>query len=356
MNKETLTRKQLYDLVWSQHLPLVAKMYKISESKLRTICIEMSVPLPRAGYWEKMQAGEAVTVAPLSLAYKGKSEITLNVPRNTEKGDTKRLTIVPERLTAPDKLILVAKERLTAQGRGNHDELTYCHRGELDIRVAPGNIARALLFMDTLIKALRSKGYIIKIDERNTYVVIDEDKMKIALREILAKMPSTSQYSSMRLQPTGILCFKLDSYPLKEWKDGRHPIEEKLPEILAKLEEEGLRLQERERQWKKDREEQAEVKRIEKEFRQRQEEEVADFKELLQNASRWRQATLLRQYLSLVEGKAIANQAVTMELQDWLTRSREKVDWYDPLVGKEVELLKEVDKETLTFKHKASYW
>lgn len=78
MEKVTLTRKELYDLVWTEPLSKLAKKYKISDNGLRKICKRMNIPIPAMGHWQKIQYGKPVIVTKLPKKYEGKDEITLD--------------------------------------------------------------------------------------------------------------------------------------------------------------------------------------------------------------------------------------------------------------------------------------
>lgn len=43
----------------------------------------------------------------------------------------------------------------------------------------------------------------------------------------------------------------------------------------------------------------------------------------------------------------------TAELQEWLSWAKSKLDWYNPMVDIEDELLSDLDKDSLTFKKKS---
>lgn len=58
MNNKIFIRKQLYDLVWSKPLTQLAKEYAISDTGLRKICKKHNIPLPKLGYWQKIQHGK----------------------------------------------------------------------------------------------------------------------------------------------------------------------------------------------------------------------------------------------------------------------------------------------------------
>ena len=65
---------------------------------------------------------------------------------------------------------------------------------------------------------------------------------------------------------------------------------------------------------------------------------------------------VLRNYIEEVETKAIADNDTSEELKNWLEWAKKKVDWYDPYIETEDELLKGVDKETLTFNAQPNFY
>lgn len=65
---------------------------------------------------------------------------------------------------------------------------------------------------------------------------------------------------------------------------------------------------------------------------------------------------MLRNYISAAEKFARENQ-VDKELEEWLAWARKKADWYDPFIESEDELLKGVDRNTLSMgKKPAGGW
>lgn len=150
MEKVTLKRKELYDLVWSEPLSRLAKKYKISDNGLRKICKRMNIPIPAIGHWQKVQYGKSVVIQKLPEKFEGKGEITLD-----EKGNgyidvesplaeqrrliqtienTKDISLkVPDRLSSrPDKLITStvnyheAVRRYYRSRRGTYPDSSMC--------------------------------------------------------------------------------------------------------------------------------------------------------------------------------------------------------------------------------------
>lgn len=331
----------------------------------------MDIPLPKAGHWEKVKAGKKVTTLPLPK--KTASEETVELKLREEgaiirKGGSLKNMLqkeieatladelkVADRLTNPDPLITLTKQDLagkTPGGFGKGMGVVTSSIGSLDIRVAPRNVPRALRFMDTLIKLVRARGHDVQIHYQNTCVVIGEEKLNVVLRERLRKVVVyNGHWNTTELHPTGDLSFRLDSYSNKEWNDGELRLEDQLSGIIAKIETTA-------REWKLERMKRAreaeirqEKQRQEEELKVKREKELLDFKLLLLRARRWDDAVRLRNYLNAVE-RGERRSPPPEEFVNWLAWAREKVDWYDPLVETDDELLNDVDRDTLLFRKK----
>lgn len=70
MNGE-FTRKELYELVWSQPMKTVAASVGISDVALAKHCKKADIPVPSRGYWARKQAGKSVTRIALPPRFPG---------------------------------------------------------------------------------------------------------------------------------------------------------------------------------------------------------------------------------------------------------------------------------------------
>jgi hypothetical protein len=61
----SLTRKELYELVWSRPMIKVAEEFGLSDVALHKICKKHRIPKPGLGYWAKVAAGKPVKKTPL---------------------------------------------------------------------------------------------------------------------------------------------------------------------------------------------------------------------------------------------------------------------------------------------------
>lgn len=374
MDKQTFTRQQLYDLVWSEPMLSLSKKYNISDVGLRKTCIRMSIPMPKAGHWQKLKFGKKIKRVPLPANYQGEQEVSfslrdentpfpvrgespLSVLKHQIENDASLKLTVPDKLTNPDKLIIAARESLNRKDSYAHHGLISCQRGELNIRVTKENVSRALRFMDAFIKAMRARGHEITIENDSTYAVVKTQKLEVSLREKTKRIPGTERWQTSDYQPTGQLVFKLDETCYdREWMDGKLPLENQLLIIIAKLELISVELNERELVWQKQREERDRQEKLRKAYEEKQQKDLADFKDMLLKAARWHKAVNLRNYIDTVEQKAINSNNLSEELKGWLAWARKKADWYDPFIELKDELLNEVDRETLTMIKKNSFY
>ncbi len=61
----TLTREELYDLIWAEPVARVAKRYGLSGAGLRKLCLRQGIPVPPRGHWAKVAAGQQTTRPPM---------------------------------------------------------------------------------------------------------------------------------------------------------------------------------------------------------------------------------------------------------------------------------------------------
>jgi len=345
-----LTREEVYQLVWTKPMTEIAKKYLISDVGFRKTCIRLNIPIPKAGHWAKILAGQKESKPPLPTKWKGPafvdlterpleqpvkkiSELDLLVKQLSKE---RLLFKVPERLRNPDPLIIAAKESLSKLTDANHPGMSVTGKVELDIRVAPNNVGRALRFMDAIIKCIRARGHIYETAMDGNFILIRNIRLRVNFRERTTRFKTPHKpYQDFEWRPNGQLVFRLDGRQKAEWQDLKTLLlEEQLPKVLAKLEltaQQEEAHQEKTRQWQIAWELERKMQ-AEREARQRQ--ELKQFKELLNQAKQWKQAQLIREYLAAMQN---ANPS-------YLAWAGYKADWLDPLTDTEDEWLNEVCK------------
>ncbi len=69
----SLTREQLYELVWSKPMQHLVNDYGVSDRAMAKLCARNQVPVPPRGYWAKKSAGQKV-VRPSHPAFVAKGK------------------------------------------------------------------------------------------------------------------------------------------------------------------------------------------------------------------------------------------------------------------------------------------
>jgi hypothetical protein len=133
----TLTRGQLYDLVWSEPMRNLAKQIGISNTAIAKHCRKADIPMPGVGYWNKLQAGQKVEKEDLP-------EEDLGSVRCIEMATG----------TLPPALLARIKGEpgSLSDEEGNIDELAERFRKRLGTVKAPRNFMPVHPAIDTLLK------------------------------------------------------------------------------------------------------------------------------------------------------------------------------------------------------------
>jgi hypothetical protein len=332
----------------------LTEKYALSREGLKKICNQFEIPIPQNGYWLKRQYNKKVKIEKLNPVFGGVDKIVLPLREegNTINVDQTPLTIrtkeiesdpnapliVPETITKPDILTIQTKDYW--KGKIKFDSYREDNRIVYPIRVGEDCEKRALLFMDTFTKLLRYRGHTWSKEYSDTGVLIDTVFIEIDLREASRRVPAIAPYSGTQLEPIGELIFKMGKYSReREWRDGKTKIEEMLAKIMAKLEvyaaEEKIR-EEKNRIWHLNYE--AELKRKE-EIKQRRNEEVEKFNKLVKLSEQYNKSLLIRNYIEAKKAKAIKENTLDQETQEWINWANDKADWLDPLINKPDEIL-----------------
>jgi len=273
---EQLNRQQLYDAVWSEPVTTVASRYGLSDVGLAKICKRLRIPVPSRGYWAKVNAGASVrrpplpnpdNAAPTGLTLPSVDSMAsaqrIAAKQAAAKGREANANInVPPTLQHPHPLIRAASARLKQQdGWTDERGLRSAAAEVLHLYVTRSALDRALLIMDTLIKALAERSITVRVDAKAKCTLIDAEGTSIPLmisehvrqtdhqltpaeqkaRERYTNRshwapsalsyPHTARYD---YHPTGTLTVTAGRWPCRHWNDTpRTPLERRLGEIVV---------------------------------------------------------------------------------------------------------------------------
>ncbi len=176
-NRQTLTRRELYDLVWSKPKIEVSTALGISERGLAKICVRHRVPSPDRGYWTQIAAGQKVKKPPflkirdkdLELVAISDSLAALPVDltdvarrakeeRHARRGrhfDARKFDL--KQIDVPPVLSTTVKALRTSKP-GDSGEVWAIGDGQCGVKVHHSQIERAITFLSHLTNRLEETG------------------------------------------------------------------------------------------------------------------------------------------------------------------------------------------------------
>lgn len=191
MNEDrSITREEIYDLVWAKPLTALAIELGVSNVGLAKICDRLGVPRPRSGHWLRPDRRKASRPSlpppkegtPIEIAIKPQPRRTTDVELKIPVA--KRLTL-PHPITAK---IVTALEN----GSVNYDgQLLADGMRGCPVRVSKDLKSRALRILDAVIKAVEGRGLSVRLekgyDRWSLSATSGQDKVAFHIREKLGQ-------------------------------------------------------------------------------------------------------------------------------------------------------------------------
>jgi len=357
MNGETsgtLTRDELYELVWSHPMSQLSRRYAISDVGLAKVRKRHAVPYPPRGYWAKVRNGKSVRKPPLlkiddpslqNVRLGNKPIPSRDVDSPTREKPRREPVPVPDTLDHPHPLVERTLKHLS-RSRPNEEGLVAPKVERcLAVQVAPDSVDRAARLLDALVKAAEARGFKIAPGDEGsprTWISIAEERFSLTLTETIERRERLeSFFHSIRKYdrvPTGRLVFRVEGGPTsgqrRQWADGQKRLETRLGSILAGVANaaEASRLWREENDRREKRRQEEERRRREAERAKREEEaRVVDFD---RKQARWEQAERIRSFAAAVRRNAeLQNGPIPPhgELQRSLDWALARADRLDPL-------------------------
>jgi hypothetical protein len=383
----TLTRKELYEQVWTTPMRKLAPTYGLSDVGLTKVCKKYNIPTPPRGYWAKKAFGKRVKQIPLPPQAEGSSELVslahdpdpkprqfrpasypVSDPDLLERylyeKDPEHQIAVPDSLRNPHPIIQRTREAIRSDRRPD----LYNHVGPdhpaaqecATISVARESLPRALRLMNCLFQGLESRGHQVVVRSRasgygnRVRCLMVGEEFAFVLREKtkMVRVPRKGQrhslYSSdeVRYEPNGLFELRIMgqySFPEITWVDGKERrLEDRLNQIIIDM----LVLVEKRRRGREERQRQ-ETARLQREQEQREQErlrqiERARAEQFEALAGRWRKAETLRLYLEAVKEDAIRRFGQVEPgsgLGQWLEWAAKHIRAIDPLMAADLPVI-----------------
>ena len=266
--------------------------------------------------------------------------------------------VVPEILYAKNPLIIDTKEYCRGDKNAKYlgkNPYKSKIQSPLNIHVEPENLDRALRIFSTIIRILELRGHqIVAKGVNNTCAIVNEEEIPIQLCEKYKQISNKeSSYPNYIMVPSGRLKFVIPrkrlfhDTPICIEDTPYIKLEERIINIIAKIETEAISI-------KEDREELESLRRKQEEDRKRRELEVqkkkSEMRELraaILSAECYSWANILRRYVEKYESFLAQKESLNEDESEKLQWLRKKIDWLDPFIEYNDELLSEEDKKSI---------
>jgi hypothetical protein len=203
MAAQELTRRAMYELVWSRPMRKVAEEFGISDVALKKICNKHRVPTPVRGYWAKKEAGKPVkqvnfheTADPQDeriVIYGSRNNLApeirqvLDQERERRKAKPRSQPIGEPVATEPVHDVhaaVAATARALRKAMPDADGVVYATgHGLCGIEVGSASIERVIAVIDRIARGLEARSLMVKPSETCMRVVTPPDAVSFSLIE-----------------------------------------------------------------------------------------------------------------------------------------------------------------------------
>ena len=377
---EALSRKALYEAIWSEPMKTLAARFGISDVALKKTCAKAAIPVPPRGHWAKKQAGKRTVQIALPARPPGmEDEVIVGAGRDRWFGIRRQQNLsepLPPPPVFPEALESVRARITSAIGKVGaprtvrawhpvcnrllkEDERRlekqrtspYPYSWDQPLFASPFERRRLRILNGLFLAVARMNGRpeIRGHEARDISITFHRRAVSIALDRVKQKGPQNrrapdkkaDKHTSLRLSI--LEAFGSDKERMS-WQDDENTLESKLTEIATevvltaerKVREDAdyqyrWRIKEKARLEEEDRRRRVEAERAERERRAKLEQARLD--RLAKDAAALRQASDIRNYVEAVI-KAVQVDGVEvgpLELTRWADWAKAHADRLDPV-------------------------
>jgi hypothetical protein len=360
----SITRKELYERVWSTPMRTLALEFGLSDVGLAKICRKNGIPLPGLGHWRLVETGHPPEHQPLPAIEPGQHEtitITAHAPeshsvlRKTDIGPVPDVEVKLDReITHP--LAIRTKRAFQATSKNERGMLVPAEVKASHIRISAAALPRALRILDALFYAVEKQGYSVgwaTATGARPKILVGGEELEPCVSEDFSRKahtptPEEIDHRKKNLYvyapnwdyvPTGELHLALEGLPWgiksirSSWSDGkRGRVEKHLGELVATLPHLAEAIKRIREENERERLRREEEQRQMEERRRRQEEYDRRSKVVGEFLRAWKESQAFRDLAVAIEGKV---ESVAMEdgqkqeiltIAQWIARHAENIN------------------------------
>ena len=362
----TITRKQLYDKVWSTPMTAISKEYGLSDVGMAKLCKRHEIPRPPRGYWAKVEHGQKppkeelpnpdqdanIEIHGHEVDNEMDSQVQAEVDAALEKLGP---VAVREDLRGAHHLIGEMREYLNGRNVFSTGIFNITPDAPLDLKVSKTGLHRALRIMDALLKAMEAQGWTISTGPVVSVLGVD---IPLSLSEgVVSKSEEPPEDDSggryqfhhsrmiSKQVPSGEFTLVMggkSSWYRRKVKDGvRQRLEDMLQKVLEGMvaiasshRQDELAREERERQWAEEQRREEAIRERKARLKKKILAEKARVNALVREMRQWRQSQDLRAYIEARKRQHLAGRnpdAMDDDFSRWHQWALDQAARLDPL-------------------------
>ncbi len=157
---KSLTRKELYKLVWEKPISHIAKDYGISDRGLSKLCVKYEIPLPDIGHWAKIKAGHKLIIPELLSFESHNEEMAILAPR-----DKKDSNVLPDELKEFIKREKLEENKIVIPEnyKKPHPFVEVWNKNDRAQKIKVDRRARKIF--SVLLEALEARGFVLNLNQ-----------------------------------------------------------------------------------------------------------------------------------------------------------------------------------------------
>lgn len=375
------TREEIYQLVWSTPLNKLGSEFGVSGQTLANVCRRFDIPVPPAGYWQKLAFGKAVERPELLTERADKGLVVSlgpKVPRHAlaaKPVDIREVKsgAVENVQTAPPEHPIVASIRKRLAKLKWYEDFATITLPPFKFTTSPSPIGRICNLVDQLVREIQGQGWILQKQDTEAWrLIIQGEEISISFHEEterVAHIPTkqelrdAAEYSWRKIpefdhMPSGLLKLTITNASYLglrvNWADGKKQrLEMAMASILDGLAAAGAALHAR----RLEREEQARQYAIrekrEAERKRLEQIQIARAGELKVLARRYSEVAELKVFIAAVQALvAHSPEGEKRAALEWLAWADQAVAELDPLRSGPPHLMSEHDAYYSAYKYR----
>jgi hypothetical protein len=273
MPSVTLTRNELFDLVWSTPMHKLSARFALSKSALAKLCERFNIPKPPQGHWARMAWNHTPDRPLLPDAPDGVSDVivldghaagsAMSTAASQDSAPESPRVHVAKTLASPHAVTAYFEKEFKQQRLDKYGRVMVGLSFHPQLCVRLTNVERTLLLLDALFKALTQRGHIVEMKSSGlppspklAVIIAERGDVGLRVEEKLTNRPHVPTAEDLENEkkwrsrirkydqvPSDNLVFKVEGAHwqyngIKSWSDTKwHRMEDLLGRVVLTMED-----------------------------------------------------------------------------------------------------------------------